>query len=298
LQSWRAQVVVNTVKALIPAKQSVRQVWRKISPYRTDPQKDGCLFNNAIRQIENLRGAGFSVRGKRVLEIGTGWHPVTAMVFLAAGASHVILTDIERLLDPNTLRSAIDFVLQRRSVLEERIGDCGFEKLKVPQGTLPQMLKALNLTYCVPYRSSMTAPGSVDLIVSCSVLEHIRPADLASMMGDCRDALSPAGAMVHFIDNSDHYEQGDKRISRINFLRYEDAVWNLFCLNPQAVQNRLRHSDYVALFAGLGFSIGYEWREVRERELDQLAEIPLAKKFRGRPPEDLAAISSHFVISK
>ena len=93
MRSWKAQVVINTIKAAIPAKQSVRQIWRRLRPYHTDPLKDGCLFNNALRQIEQLRDAGISVEGKRILEIGSGWHPIMPLVFIAAGAAHVTLTE-------------------------------------------------------------------------------------------------------------------------------------------------------------------------------------------------------------
>ena len=165
-------------------------------------------------------------------------------------------------------------------------------------GTLREMLSVLNLDYQVPYRTSMTKPGSVDIIVSCSVLEHIKPQYLRRMLEEFKGLLSSDGAMIHFIDNSDHYEQMDKSISRVNFLKFDDWTWNLLTLNPQSVQNRLRHSEYRSLFQGMGFGIAHEWREVRARELAELASLPLARRFRGRAPDDLAAISSGFVLVK
>jgi len=155
------------------------------------------------------------------------------------------------------------------------------------------MLKDLGLSYCVPYRTEFSSDGSVDLIVSRSVLEHIVPEILETMVADFRRILGPNGGMVHFIDCSDHFAMHDKSISRCNFLRYEEWVWRFCCINNY--QNRLRHSDYVAMLRRHGFTISYDWRESREKEQREVAAMPLASQFVGRDIEDLAAISSHFV---
>ena len=61
--------------------------------------EDAGVFENAVWQIELLRSAGFPVSGRRILELGSGWHPILPMVYLVAGADQVILTDVEYLLD-------------------------------------------------------------------------------------------------------------------------------------------------------------------------------------------------------
>src|SRR6202021_2562874 len=63
-----------------------------------------------------------------------------------------------------------------------------------------------------------------------AVLEHVDPKMLEAMMADFRRILVPGGAMVHFIDYSDHYAMCDSSISRCNFLQYEDWVWRLCCV--------------------------------------------------------------------
>jgi hypothetical protein len=297
LRAWHRQVITNTVKAAIPGKQHLRQALRRISPYQTDPEIDSSLFDSAVRQIALLQSAGVDIRGRRVLEIGSGWHPILAMTFLAAGAESVTLTDIELLLDARLIRSAIDFVLARRDVLVEKFGADSFNRLKIDNGNVTTMLRHLGLTYIVPYWTELSPDRSVDLIVSCSVLEHIAPETLETMMADFRRILVPGGAMIHFIDCSDHYAMYDKSISRCNFLQYEDWVWRLCCINPQSYHNRLRHSDHAAMLQRHGFRIGFEWRESREKEQREVAAMSLASRFAGRDIEDLAAISSHFVAT-
>jgi SAM-dependent methyltransferase len=295
MKTWHKAVLRNTLKAMVPGKQVIRQVLRRVRPYQTNPLNDGNLFNNAIHQIESLRAAGLDIAGRRVLEIGSGWHPIVPVTFIAAGARSVALTDIEWLLDARMMRSAIDYVLARREELQRRLGAVAFERLDIPDAALPAMLDTLGMTYTVPWRTTMSPTASVDLIVSCSVLEHIEPRMLEAMLADCRRLLAPGGAMVHFIDCSDHRAMRDKTLSRADFLRYEDRVWRLLCLNPQSYHNRLRFSEHRALIERQGFAIPYEWRESRDVEREAVAAMPLASRFRGRDVADLAAISAHFV---
>ena len=255
---------------------------------------DSCLVDNAIRQIQLLRSAGVNIRGCRVVEIGSGWHPILPITLIAAGAESVTLTEVDPILDKRLVRSAINFVMARRDDIANRLGaDCYFDRLKVEGGELSAMLRDLGLTYMVPYRTELSSDGSADVIVSCSVLEHIRPELLEAMLKEFRRILVDGGAMVHFIDCSDHFAMRDKSISRCNFLRYPDWVWRLCSVN--FYHNRLRHSDYAAMLQRHGFKISFEWRESREKEQAEVAAMPLASRFVRQNVEDLAAISSHFV---
>ena len=296
MRAWHKRVVIDTVKTLIPGKQHLRQVFRRISPYQTDHGTDGNLFDNIVKQIEMLREAGFDVTGKRILEIGSGWHPIAAMTFLAAGAETVTLTDIERLLDPHLIRSAINFVSARRQTLVDRLGIADLARLDIEDGSIAQMIESLGLTYLVPYRTGLSSDASADLIVSCSVFEHIPAVILESMMAEFRRILVPGGAMVHFIDCSDHYWQADSSISRCNFLQYEEWLWRLLSLNPQNFHNRLRHSDFAAIFLRHGFKVVSERRLSREQEQREVSSMKLASRFAGREIADLAAITANFVL--
>ena len=43
-----------------------------------------------------IRGAGRTVEGKDLIEIGTGWHPLLAVLFHGLGADTIVMTDIVR----------------------------------------------------------------------------------------------------------------------------------------------------------------------------------------------------------
>lgn len=295
MQRWHKQVLIDTAKAAIPGKQYIRQALRRVRPYMTNAGNDIQLFENSIRQIERLRDAGHDVRGKRILEIGSGWHPITAMTFLAVGAAGVTLTDTEWLLDASLIRSASEFVCERQDYIIEKLGHADIDRIQVKEGTVPEMMNRLNLTYLVPYRTEMSASGSVDIVISISVFEHIPAKVLELMISDFRRVLAPGGAMVHFIDCSDHYSHRDRSISRCNFLQYEEWQWRLLSLNPQSYHNRLRHSDFMAMIRLHGFKIAFVDRVCRESEQREVAAMRLASRFVGRDIEDLATIGTALV---
>ena len=60
---------------------------------------------------------------------------------------------------------------------------------------------------------------------------------------------------MHFVDLSDHFQHQDQSITRINFLKFSDLEWNRIAGNEFAYCSRLRASDYLRLFQGLGFAI-------------------------------------------
>lgn len=94
--------------------------------------------------------------------------------------------------------------------------------------------------------------------------------------------------MAFKIDYQDHYSYGDHHISVYNFLKYSDRAW---ALSSRALhyQNRLRHSDYIAIFKKAGLDVLEENRiEPERRHLEQLRALPLAPRFKRYDSSDLA----------
>src|SRR3981081_3884234 len=58
MRAWHKRIVIGQVKAAIPGKRYLRPVWRRFSPCQTDAGEDAGVFENAVRQIEFLHGAG------------------------------------------------------------------------------------------------------------------------------------------------------------------------------------------------------------------------------------------------
>jgi hypothetical protein len=103
--------------------------------------------------------------------------------------------------------------------------------------------------------------------------------------------------MAHVIDNSDHWEHKDSSISRANFLKFEDGLWNVINAHRLAYQNRLRHYEYRDIFKAAGFEIGHDRGLVCERTKAALAKMKLCRRYRDVPIDELAVIMSWFVAT-
>lgn len=278
------------LRAIVPFQSGLRQLKRRVRPYQDNPANSNHCISDGLTQIDALRRAGTPIAGATVLEFGSGWMPLIPLLLHLAGARHVVMTDIARLMDDHTVARA-------KQMVADRIGDVA-ACLDVGGDNLLAKLKgAFEPDYLVPWDIAAHPSQSVDIIMSRAVFEHVPEPSLRFFMGHFRRILAPNGAMCHIIDNSDHWEHKDRSLSRIDFVRYEDSdiVWKLAQLNEQAFQNRLRHSDYSAMMTEAGFVIAFAEGQPDLRCLEDLKHLPLASRFDGRDPQDIAILTSLFV---
>ena len=236
-----------------------------------------------------------------MLEIGSGWTPIIPLLFTLCGAKTVVLTDVEELADATTVRNAIEVI---RTHADEISAALGLELKAIESRlagigdlTFEAQLHAFGWIYQVPWTQAPLGDGGLDIVYSRAVLEHIRPNEIRHIFLAAHKNLRHNGYMCHIIDNSDHTEHNDKMISRVNFLKYNDIIWSLTGINRQDYQNRLRHSNYLALIAESGYSIVTSQRDVCERSLQALDTLPLAERFCGMARDDLATMTS-FIVAR
>jgi SAM-dependent methyltransferase len=289
----KATHLANMVlRGLIPLQVELRRLKRRLRPYTDNPGNSALCITQGLEQLAALKEAGVPVAGQTVLEFGSGWLPLIPMLFHMAGAGRVILTDVERLMDAHT----IDLARARISVRLDEIAAA----LDEPTETLRARLDAFAPDYRVPWNPASEPPGSVDLVISRATFEHVPERELRFFLGEFARILVPSGAMCHVVDNSDHWQHKDRSLSRVDFLRYDDdaVIWRLAQVNTQAFQNRLRHSDYLALFAEAKFSTLVAKGVADATCIDDLKRLQVAARFRGHTPEDLAVLTSLFVVAK
>ena len=105
--------------------------------------------------------------------------------------------------------------------------------------------------------------GSIDLIVSTAVLEHVRRDLLAPLLAELRRVSAPDAVGLHAIDFQDHLGGG------LQHLRFSDAFWASTLVDRAGVYvNRLGLSAMVTRFAHAGFAV----------------EVPEAVVWDARPP--------------
>ena len=98
------------------------------------------------------------------------------------------------------------------------------------------------------------------------------------------------------VDHSDHWQHVDKRISRVNFLKYSDSFFRWTYINSLNYQNRLRHPQYLEMLRKAGFRLVREEHVVDEVSLRYLPHMRIAERFRNFSNEDLA-ISDSFLLA-
>jgi len=287
---WQWTVAVNSVKAMTPFQGELRRLKRTLTPSRMEEKYETQVVPGSLEQIAAIEAQGVAVKGARVLEIGTGWYPVAALVYRAAGARSVALTDAHRLLHPRTLAATVAYVHDQADRLSAALNVPAAQiraGLEPPQDLgFAQTLDWLGLSYEAPY--DVARIPEIDIAFSHTVLEHIPAEDLAALFRDLRGKISPGGMMCHGVDHTDHRSNHDQSLSKIDFLRYSDAAWRWFCINPQDYTNRLRHPEYVKLLADAGFELRHEHRYVSAEIEADLPSLPLWGRFSDMDRRDLA----------
>jgi hypothetical protein len=241
--------------------------------------------------------------GFTVLEIGTGWYPVVPAALYLCGASEVWTLDIVPLLRSAQLKRMLELFLQyeRSGALQKFLPRLRPERLKrllevasQPGRIRPTaLLEQLNIhVRTCDARNTGLASGTIDLIASTSVLEYISRKGLRGILAECRRVGSVNATHSHYLNLADEYSYFDPSITPLNFLQYSDKQWRYYN-SPLAWQNRLRISDYRALFAEAGYQTTKEDNTSAPPETFQ--RVRLAPQFQQYRKEDLLVIISWLV---
>lgn len=145
------------------------------------------------------------------------------------------------------------------------------------------------LRYAAPWQDRrVMTPGSVDLIFSQAVMEHVD--DLAGTYAACREWLRPDALMSHQIDFRCH---GTARHWNGHYT-LSDRVWNYMAAARPYLLNRQPPSVHRALMQEAGFRIVHE-QPVHAPSV--LGASDLAPKFRHLEADDLTT-SGMYVIAQ
>lgn len=159
-----------------------------------EPGAAADLYEAAVAEL------GLNWHGRRVMIFGYGGKPELGIELLGRGAEEVVL------LDPYA-RPRLD-------------------SYELHEGSAALQFEPRHLSEYVQ------AGERVDLVLSWSVLEHVR--DPGATVGNMAAVCRPAGAQVHFVDLRDH-------VFRYPFemLCHSERIWNRY-LDPPSHLNRIR----------------------------------------------------------
>jgi len=183
--------------------------------------------------------AGILTEGKTVLEVGIGATNGSGYEFAARGAGRFWGYEPFR---PFDVRND-GIQLRRISSRTDR--------------SEADLLRAVTRIHNL----GVVAGGSVDLIVSYSVLEHV--ADPRALFAELKKVLSPGGAMIHCVDYRDHFFKYP-----FHFLQFSDTFWDRY-LNPGDLQ-RFRLTDHLGMIAESGLTADVIHTTHEREKLDAL----------------------------
>src|SRR5438034_1639458 len=155
------------------------------------------------------------------------------------------------------------------------------------------LLEQMNIHFRVrDARETGLEPATIDLFVSTSVLEYIPREHLNSILVEFKRIGSARAIQSHYLNLRDQYSYFDSSITPFNYLKYSSSQWR-FLNSPLTWQNRLRISDYRALFAQSGYQIIHERNTAGDR--GELQSTRLAPEFHHYRAEDLLVLFSWLV---
>jgi hypothetical protein len=277
LRNWRIKVAGQILLAALP-----RSVGDLL--YHRLQARNG-LMANAVGHLAFIDRISrhVNLKGASVVELGSGWYPLTPLLLVAHGVRSVDTYDLHQHYCVERVKAA--------ALALKAVGCRAALDDVIITGELPDTIR-----YHPRTDLARVDRRETDLAVSRFVLEHVSPADLRRLHDASRQWLR--GAWVHWISPSDHRAYSDQRLHPVDFLRYSNRHWRVLAGNRFAYHNRLRRSDYEELFAMTGWSIDVAEATINERARASLSRVPLVAPFLGRSPEDLIAGSLWYVLKQ
>lgn len=196
------------------------------------------------RQVLALYAKFVPVSGKDILEIGPGQTLEVLEEALIAGAKSCSAVDVA------------PYCSSQRAA-ERGIAYRVYDGRRLPHGT-----------------------GVFDLVCSYTAFEHLRYPVLT--VRECFRVLRPGGMLISLIDLGDHSIYGKSGMDPallFDCLRYPEWLWNLMKWNRSSYTNRLRKSEWLALFKEAGFVLRGEESHVSEDIVKALPSLTYLHRF-------------------
>jgi SAM-dependent methyltransferase len=298
IRKWWLKCAAQRFFSHIPGGRRINDLWNF---RRNKTWFDEFALEQGLIALNMLRDEGFDLNGKTALEFGSGRRPILPLLFRIAGCQKIILCDLFRIMNRESLLNTIQNMKERSPQISAQLGidPKRLEEIFFNDNDLSLMdlLQKNGLEYRAPFdvRQTGFSDKSLDMIFSRTVLEHIPEGDLSLIMNEMRRILKPGGVMVHIIDTSDHWQHFDRGLSRINFLKFSPGWWNIIN-SPLAYQNRLRSREHVQIIKDAGFKISSIKTELHGKFLEDMKTMKIHPDFSGRfSPEELAVISTYLI---
>ncbi len=302
---WKLKGLLQKTLGVLPAGETLHyRLQRHLGGMRNPRREIGLKIDDWEGMVKQLHGVGARIPGARLMEIGSGWYPALPLACHLVGAARVHTVDLNRLLKPDLMRLCIAMLGEQ---LPRLAATCDVELAEV-EARYARLREAANHSDApgtisggvIDYRAPADAAasglpdGSIDIVFSNSVLEHVPPDAIARIHRATRSLVRPGGWIFHSVNCGDHYAYADRSIHQLNYLQFSDAQW-AFWNNRFLYQNRLRAHQLVDGARDAGFDIVLDTSHARPQRLQQLQAMAIAEQFRHIAPEKLCITTVDFI---
>lgn len=299
---WKIKVLIQFLLSKLPMGEKFNYLLQRVNKSHAVEKIEGRIIGllQSMRKINEH----IPLEGATVVEIGTGWEPICSLLLYLMGVKichtydhvpHVrynlvvmLIRSIENQLDEISKITSISL-----SVLEKRLSH-----LK-NSSNLDGFFSRANINYNAPGDASMTGleEGSVDLVYSHAVLEHVPEKVVYDLTMESKRILKTFGVAYHLIGLHDHYVSYDKKITKVNFLKYPEFLWSFFVKNRISYHNRLREKQFLDIFERCGAKVVWLENKTDPNDIDYLRNMKIDKSFRGMSYEELAIYNTELIIT-
>lgn len=299
---WKLKVLVQFVLSKLPGGEKLNFYLQKINKSHNQEQIEGRI-DGLIKSIKKVNEI-VPLQGATVVEIGTGWEPICSTLLYLMGVK--VCHTYDHL--PHVRFQLITVLLRS---IENKLSDIS-EITGIPLDRLNERLSIIKESKSVAdfFSRSNTiynAPGdgaktlldaeSVDLVYSHAVLEHVPEQVIYDISLEAKRILKVKGVAYHLIGLHDHYFKFDKKITKVNFLKYPEYLWTFFVKNNISYHNRLREKQFLNIFEKCGGHVVWLQNKIDHDDVKYLKDIKVDKYFSELTDEELAIYQTELILS-
>jgi SAM-dependent methyltransferase len=276
---WWLKVAAKIVLARVPVSY---RLFSALGMFRHGAMDQASYALDVVFDHLDRVGGPAVLAGKTCLELGPGDSLASALIAHALSAKKSVLVDVGAFAEPGMET----YVSVAHELARRGYATCDITNLS----STDEMLALTGAVYLTDGLASLRTieTGSIDIIWSQAVLEHVRLGELADVLAELRRILAPGGVMSHRIDYKDHLG------GSLNNLRFRQDVWESeFMARSGFYTNRVRNSEFLRRIETAGFDL----IDVQPGRWDRLpiSRSKMAAPFRTLEEDDLLTMHVNVV---
>jgi len=299
---WKLKVLIQFILSRLPMGENVNYLLQKVNKSHMKHKTE----ERIIGLLENLRTLNeyLKLENSTVVEIGTGWDAINAVLLYLMGAKTVHTYDHVPHLRFELVNMVIEVVNSKLGQaaeiagLSEKVLSERLQRITACDN-LEEILMKANILYHAPGDAAQTKleNDSVDLVYSYAVFEHVPENVVHELAIESKRILKKTGFNFHVIGLHDHYNAADKKVSKVNFLKYSEKVWAFWVYNSISYHNRIREKQFIEIWKSHGANVLWKDNKTDPQDIERLKNMKIDKRFEGMTHEELAVYYTKIIFS-